>query len=163
MNARDVEITRGIEIWKIWGSSITSSELFDIRKKANFLKTFQKFLKLKDDCSYVWKIDIERRCQWVRGTEDCNLDSYFNYPEMLFCTFGTENMLMFGIGLTLLFIWLLYLFLILATTSDNLWESMRLCLFKQFETGEHSTSRFKCTILGQNMEIKSNMSYLTSN
>uniref|UniRef100_A0ABD2XKR0 Sodium/calcium exchanger membrane region domain-containing protein n=1 Tax=Trichogramma kaykai TaxID=54128 RepID=A0ABD2XKR0_9HYME len=73
----------------------------------------------KDDCSYVWNIADEERCEFVKTMDDCAVDSFLPYPTWLFCYFGTQNMLWFYLGLLALFCWLLYLFLILGTTSDN--------------------------------------------
>ncbi|XP_014215471.1 mitochondrial sodium/calcium exchanger protein-like [Copidosoma floridanum] len=73
----------------------------------------------EDDCSYVWQVPENQRCDWVLETEDCQVGSFVPYPKLLFCTFGTANPNLFGLGLALLFLWLLYLFLILAITSDN--------------------------------------------
>ncbi|XP_017893330.2 mitochondrial sodium/calcium exchanger protein-like, partial [Ceratina calcarata] len=72
-----------------------------------------------DDCSYVWHIPVEERCKWVRETADCITDSVFQYTEILFCTFKSEDKLFFTFGLCLMLIWLLYLFLILGITADN--------------------------------------------
>ncbi|XP_014228791.1 mitochondrial sodium/calcium exchanger protein-like [Trichogramma pretiosum] len=77
----------------------------------------------KDDCSYVWNIADEERCEFVKTMDDCAVDSFLPYPTWLFCYFGTQNMLWFYLGLLALFCWLLYLFLILGTTSDNLYAN----------------------------------------
>ncbi|KAK1135225.1 hypothetical protein K0M31_007996 [Melipona bicolor] len=73
----------------------------------------------EDDCSYVWNIPTKDRCEWVRSTEDCDTGSVLSYTEILFCTFGTENTFVFTVGLMIMIVWLLYMFLILATTADN--------------------------------------------
>ncbi|KAF3429008.1 hypothetical protein E2986_13298 [Frieseomelitta varia] len=72
-----------------------------------------------DDCSYVWNIATKDRCEWVRNTDDCDTGSVLSYTEILFCTFGTENTFLFTVGLLMMILWLLYMFLILATTADN--------------------------------------------
>ncbi|XP_017753047.1 PREDICTED: putative sodium/calcium exchanger 7 [Eufriesea mexicana] len=73
----------------------------------------------QDDCSYIWHIPSGDRCKWVKETKDCITDSVIQYTELLFCSFASENTFLFGIGLLMMIIWLLYLFLILGTTSDN--------------------------------------------
>ncbi|XP_066601622.1 mitochondrial sodium/calcium exchanger protein-like [Prorops nasuta] len=73
----------------------------------------------EDDCSYVWNIPVKKRCEWVRTTKDCSSDSLIQYAQLLFCTFGTENIPMFILGLTIIIAWLLYLFVILGSTADN--------------------------------------------
>ncbi|KAG7212908.1 hypothetical protein KM043_002258 [Ampulex compressa] len=73
----------------------------------------------EDDCSYVWRVTPEDRCKWVKDTEDCVSDSVIQYTQLLFCSFGTENSVLFACGLILLVAWLLYLFLILGSTADN--------------------------------------------
>ncbi|OAD59743.1 Sodium/potassium/calcium exchanger 6 [Eufriesea mexicana] len=75
-----------------------------------------------DDCSYIWHIPSGDRCKWVKETKDCITDSVIQYTELLFCSFASENTFLFGIGLLMMIIWLLYLFLILGTTSDNFTE-----------------------------------------
>lgn len=83
----------------------------------------------KDDCSYVWQVPANERCDWVRATQDCSVGSFVPYPTLLFCSFGTESSLMFALGLALLVFWLLYLFLILGTTADNLYNCFFFFLF----------------------------------
>ncbi|XP_011499811.1 PREDICTED: sodium/potassium/calcium exchanger 6, mitochondrial-like [Ceratosolen solmsi marchali] len=73
----------------------------------------------EDDCSYIWNIPAEKRCLWMQETESCKVYAFVPYPTLLFCTFGTENTIVFGLGLTLLFLWLLYLFFILGSIVDN--------------------------------------------
>ncbi|XP_031783087.1 mitochondrial sodium/calcium exchanger protein-like isoform X1 [Nasonia vitripennis] len=73
----------------------------------------------EDDCSYVWQIPVSERCDWVRKTDDCRVDSFVPYPTLLFCSFGTESSAVFALGLALLVLWLLYLFLVLGTTADT--------------------------------------------
>ncbi|KAF7990287.1 hypothetical protein HCN44_000092 [Aphidius gifuensis] len=73
----------------------------------------------EDDCSFVWQIPANERCEWVKKTDDCNLDSLIQYAEILFCTFTTEYPALFILGLLVFVLWLLYLFLILGTTADN--------------------------------------------
>ncbi|XP_076296636.1 mitochondrial sodium/calcium exchanger protein [Lasioglossum baleicum] len=73
----------------------------------------------EDDCSYVWNIPGPDRCQWVHTTHDCTTDSMFQYTEILFCNFNSDNTLVFAFGLILMVLWLLYMFLILGTTADN--------------------------------------------
>ncbi|KAL6437559.1 hypothetical protein ACFW04_004181 [Cataglyphis niger] len=73
----------------------------------------------EDDCSYVWQVSVEERCEWVWNTEDCYSNSVIQYTIVLFCFFKSENLYLFVGGLALILLWLLYLFLILATTADN--------------------------------------------
>ncbi|XP_036147470.1 mitochondrial sodium/calcium exchanger protein-like [Monomorium pharaonis] len=73
----------------------------------------------QDDCSYVWQVSAAERCEWVRNAEDCYSDSVIQYTVLLFCYFGSEDMVLFAGGLVLVLFWLLFLFLILATTADN--------------------------------------------
>ncbi|XP_026295949.1 putative sodium/calcium exchanger 7 [Apis mellifera] len=88
-------------------------------------KLFERYMRhgalpiRQDDCSYVWQIPAENRCNWVRETRDCRTDSLIQYTEILFCTFTTENKPLFAFGLILMVIWLLYLFFILGTSADN--------------------------------------------
>ncbi|XP_076655559.1 mitochondrial sodium/calcium exchanger protein [Halictus rubicundus] len=76
-------------------------------------------MKEEDDCSYVWQIPGPDRCQWVHTTHDCYTDSVFQYTEILFCNFNSENTLVFAFGLILMVLWLMYMFLILGTTADT--------------------------------------------
>ncbi|KZC14187.1 UDP-glucuronosyltransferase 2C1 [Dufourea novaeangliae] len=73
-----------------------------------------------DDCSYVWQVPAQNRCEWVKTIHDCNTDSVFQYTELLFCTFNSDNKLLFSVGLMPMVLWLLYMFLMLGTTADNL-------------------------------------------
>ncbi|XP_076672282.1 mitochondrial sodium/calcium exchanger protein [Andrena cerasifolii] len=70
------------------------------------------------DCSNIWNIPVQDRCEWLKKTKDCITDSIFQYTELLFCTFRSDT-LYFSIGLVLMILWLLYLFLILGTAADN--------------------------------------------
>ncbi|KAK0179059.1 hypothetical protein PV327_007884 [Microctonus hyperodae] len=45
----------------------------------------------KDDCAYAWFIPVNERCEWVKNAEDCHLDSYIQYAQILFCTFRTDD------------------------------------------------------------------------
>ncbi|XP_015436989.1 PREDICTED: putative sodium/calcium exchanger 7 [Dufourea novaeangliae] len=73
----------------------------------------------EDDCSYVWQVPAQNRCEWVKTIHDCNTDSVFQYTELLFCTFNSDNKLLFSVGLMPMVLWLLYMFLMLGTTADN--------------------------------------------
>lgn len=80
----------------------------------------KSFFFFQDDCSYIWQIPAAERCEWVRSTDDCFSNSMIQYTELLFCYFKSENAVVFVCGLILILLWLLYLFLILGTTADNL-------------------------------------------
>ncbi|XP_012222241.1 mitochondrial sodium/calcium exchanger protein-like [Linepithema humile] len=73
----------------------------------------------EDDCSYVWQVSAEERCEWVKNTEDCYSNSVIQYTILLFCHFKSEDVALFITGLALVLLWLVYLFLILGTTADN--------------------------------------------
>ncbi|EZA57273.1 Sodium/potassium/calcium exchanger, partial [Ooceraea biroi] len=73
----------------------------------------------QDDCSYVWQVSAEERCEWVSNTEDCYSDSMIQYTILLFCYFKSENAATLAGGLSLVLLWLFYLFLILGSTADN--------------------------------------------
>ncbi|XP_011305559.1 sodium/potassium/calcium exchanger 6, mitochondrial-like [Fopius arisanus] len=73
----------------------------------------------EDDCSYVWQITPEDRCEWVKTSPHCESDSIIQYSTLLFCTFSSVYPGLFAIGIIIIILWLLYLFLILGTVADN--------------------------------------------
>lgn len=106
--------------FKTWASTHTRGELLSTSLPVCVLVKFLVESFFQDDCSYVWQVSAAERCEWVKNTEDCYSDSMIQYTVLLFCYFRSENMVLFIGGLALVLFWLLYLFLILGTTADNL-------------------------------------------
>lgn len=98
-------------------------------REVNFSQNFSRFnvdtsllsCLLQDDCSYLWYIPAEERCEWVKKTRDCYRDSVVQYTAELFCIFRSENIPLFLCGIFLFLLWLLYLFLIIGVTADSLY------------------------------------------
>ncbi|XP_044585078.1 mitochondrial sodium/calcium exchanger protein-like isoform X1 [Cotesia glomerata] len=86
---------------------------------SNLLHRLKGIIITKDDCSWVWNVDPDKRCEWVRSTSDCKLNSYIQYAEILFCSFDSSKSHLFIPGIILCVLWLLYLFLVLGTSADN--------------------------------------------
>lgn len=105
-------------ITEVWWSIIFSTNIFEV--KFFFFMKKTKFYNLKEECSYVWNIPEPKRCAWVKATDDCATKSHLPYVEILFCTVGSSNKLKFNLAVVGFFLWILYLFLILGTTADNL-------------------------------------------
>lgn len=106
--------------FKTRASAHTGGELLSTSLPVCVLVEFLVESFFQDDCSYVWQVSAAERCEWVRNTEDCYSDSVIQYTVLLFCYFRSEDMVLFAGGLALVLFWLLYLFLILGTTADNL-------------------------------------------
>lgn len=107
-------------IFKTRASAHTGGELLSTSFPVCVLVELLVESFFQDDCSYVWQVSAAERCEWVRNTEDCYSDSVIQYTVLLFCYFSSEDMALFAGGLALVLFWLLYLFLILGTTADNL-------------------------------------------
>ncbi|KAF7414934.1 hypothetical protein HZH68_003423 [Vespula germanica] len=94
----------------------------NVMESGGLLKRFLRYGLLpirEDDCSYLWYIPAEERCEWVKKTQDCYRDSVVQYTAELFCIFRSENTPLFLFGILLFLLWLFYLFLILGVTADS--------------------------------------------
>lgn len=70
-----------------------------------------------DECGYVNHIqDGAEKCAFVQNNSECqDVDGYINYVETLFCKFEGDE----GGAIFLYVLWLLVLFIGLATAADD--------------------------------------------
>lgn len=106
--------------FKIRKTAHTGGELLSTSLPVCVLVKFLVESFFQDDCTYLWQVSAAERCEWVKNTEDCYSNSVIQYTILLFCYFNSENVMLFILGLILILSWLLYLFLILGSTADNL-------------------------------------------
>jgi len=89
------------------------------------------------ECGHVMALNVSQRCHFVTHNPDCqhSNEGLFQYTQIFFCSFqddmeGKEKSVLahvlhadplspYIVGLLLIFVWLFFLFMILATAAEN--------------------------------------------
>ncbi|XP_021341574.1 sodium/potassium/calcium exchanger 6, mitochondrial-like isoform X2 [Mizuhopecten yessoensis] len=71
------------------------------------------------ECREVLNEDKDKRCDFVKQTDDCQIDEGFlDYTQFVYCDFGSGGHLQI-LGMIILFLWWVFLFTGLAVTADD--------------------------------------------
>lgn len=79
---------------------------------------------IQQPCGIVQTLDHSERCEFVTSTKDCKEDiNYVDYLNCIYCQIGESSENAYIAGVFLMCIWCIYLFLLLGTTADKLYDA----------------------------------------
>jgi len=68
-------------------------------------------------CGDVHKVNTSYQCDFVNATDSCHIEEgIFDYTVFMYCTLGAR---LLGLAVTILIVWLVFLFVSLAITADD--------------------------------------------